>query len=195
MAIEGDRETDKDYLCSIRPAESDRITREYSSDISEVATVFDEILLATLSRMPQQVRYCYTCWRPGHFSADCSHIPKHERELIAKRRADTLKNRPRQETHTRDSGSSSISDIGPELSVHRFLFHRMSQVFKWLNRNPSRITALSRKSRPDSWRANRVQATSPRRFWLLGQKGSGPRNPMFEFSWPRQKDRTTTKLM
>jgi hypothetical protein len=103
MAIEGDSETDNDYFCSIRPADSDRITREYSPDVSD---------MATLSHRPQQVRYCYTCWRPGHFSANCSLIPKHERELIAKRRAEILKNRPRQENHTRGSGSSGVSALG-----------------------------------------------------------------------------------
>jgi Zinc knuckle len=58
-----------------------------------VETAFDEILLATLA-LPQQVRYCYTCWRPGHFSAECPLIPKGEREAIAKRRAEIMRSSP-----------------------------------------------------------------------------------------------------
>jgi hypothetical protein len=85
VAIEGDRETDNDYFCSIHPVDSDRITREYSPDISDVATAFDEILLDTLSHSPQQVRYCYTCWRPGHFSADFSLMENLEEGLEFKR--------------------------------------------------------------------------------------------------------------
>ena len=61
--------------------------------LDSVETAFDEILLATLA-LPQQVRYCYTCWRPGHFSAECPLIPKSEREAIAKRRAEVMRSRP-----------------------------------------------------------------------------------------------------
>jgi hypothetical protein len=58
-----------------------------------VETAFDKILLSTLA-LPQQVRYCYKCWRPGHFSAECSLIPKGEREAIAKLRAEIMRSRP-----------------------------------------------------------------------------------------------------
>ena len=57
------------------------------------AEEFEEILIAHVAP-PQRVRYCYTCWRPGHFSAECPLIPEEERAAIALRRAAVLKQRP-----------------------------------------------------------------------------------------------------
>jgi hypothetical protein len=59
------------------------------------ADALEEILLATLSRT-QQLRYCYTCWRAGHYSVDCPLIPKGEREAIAKRRSEVMRTRSSQ---------------------------------------------------------------------------------------------------
>jgi hypothetical protein len=50
----------------------------------------DQILVTHLAQ-PQQVRYSYTCWRPGHFSAECPLIPEPERAAIALRRSEVMK--------------------------------------------------------------------------------------------------------
>jgi Zinc knuckle len=78
------------------------------------ATGFEEILLATLSR-PQRVRYCYTCWGPGHYSAECPLIPKGKRDAIAKRRAELMRTRPPRFTSSSpSSGSEFVSTAEPE---------------------------------------------------------------------------------
>ena len=53
----------------------------------------EQVLFAQVVQ-PQRSRYCYTCWRVGHFSAECPLIPDEEREGIASRRAAALKLRP-----------------------------------------------------------------------------------------------------
>jgi hypothetical protein len=78
------------------------------------ATGLDEILLATLSR-PQRVRHYYTCWRPGHYSAECPLIPRDERDAIANRRAEVMSTRPPRFTSSiHSSGSSLVATAEPE---------------------------------------------------------------------------------
>lgn len=66
---------------------------------SEVQNM-DHVLVAHLAH-PQQVRYCYTCWRPGHFSAECPLIPEPERAAIALRRSEIMKQRDRKPPYGR----------------------------------------------------------------------------------------------
>jgi hypothetical protein len=61
----------------------------------------DQVMIAHLSN-PQQSRYCYTCWRPGHFSANCPLIPEGERAAIARRRADIMRLRDQRQHYTRE---------------------------------------------------------------------------------------------
>jgi hypothetical protein len=49
----------------------------------------DQILVAHLAK-PQQVRCCYTRWRPGHFSAECPLIPEPEMTAISRRRNEVM---------------------------------------------------------------------------------------------------------
>jgi hypothetical protein len=63
-------------------------------DVTDVFQNVDEALVAHLAT-PQRIRYCYTCWRPGHFSSECPLIPESERAGIAQRRAEVLKRRGR----------------------------------------------------------------------------------------------------
>jgi hypothetical protein len=95
-----------DYFCPVVPPSSVPIPVPDVPEMEAMATAFDEILLATLSQRPQQVRYCYTCWRPGHFSAECPLIPKGERDSIAKRRAEIMRARSQRPPYA-DSSSSS----------------------------------------------------------------------------------------
>jgi hypothetical protein len=60
----------------------------------------DQVMIAHLSN-PQQSRYVYTCWRPGHFSANCPLIPEGERAAIARRRADIMRLRDQRQHYTR----------------------------------------------------------------------------------------------
>jgi Zinc knuckle len=60
----------------------------------------DQVMIAHLSN-PQQSRYCYTCWRPGHFSANCPLIPEGERAAIARRHADIMRLRDQRQHYTR----------------------------------------------------------------------------------------------
>ena len=61
-------------------------------DAEEASDEMEQILVANLAP-PQQVRCCYTCWRPGHFSAQCPLIPESERAGIAQRRAEVMRKR------------------------------------------------------------------------------------------------------
>jgi hypothetical protein len=60
----------------------------------------DQILVAHLAQ-PQQVRCCYTCWRPGNFFAECPLIPEPEMTAIARRKSDVMQQRDRRPPYGR----------------------------------------------------------------------------------------------
>jgi hypothetical protein len=72
----------------------------------------EQVLLAHVVQ-PQRIRYCYTCWKPGYFSAECPLIPDSERAAIALRGAEVLKLRQSRITHPQQPYSSSYKSRPP----------------------------------------------------------------------------------
>ena len=111
LAVEDDQwepNIPDDYFFPVKPPTSGPVSVPEVPDMAAMATAFDEKLVATLSQRPQQVRYCYTCWRPGHFSAECPLIPKGERDSIAKRRAEIMRTRSQRPPYANSGGSASV---------------------------------------------------------------------------------------
>jgi hypothetical protein len=84
---------------------------QYSLSAEPTSDEMEQILTANLAP-PQQVRCCYTCWRPGHFSAQCPLIPESERAGIAQRRSEVMRKR----SHMYQS--RSLHPVGSAQAVH-----------------------------------------------------------------------------
>ena len=104
LAMEAD--TYNPYLDWIARQGTDTESDPVDWDVYEGGESVEQVLAAHVVQ-PQKIRYCYTCWKAGHFSAECPLIPDSERAAIALRRSAVLKLRPPRLAHPPHSYSSS----------------------------------------------------------------------------------------